>query len=368
MPNWRKRGTNAKRGNWRQRVLTTVLSIVALLPSAAALRAGDKSEPRKDPYDERPADKWPKNASIGPVSPARSLEAFRVRPGFTVELVVSEPLVQDPVAFEWGADGKLWVVEMGDYPLGIDGQGTPGGRVKYLEDTDGDGHYDKATVFLDKLNMPNGVLPWGKGVLITAAPDIFMPSTPTATAGPTCTKSCTAVSARAIRSTASMAWCAASTTGSICANGDSGGNITLDQDPQAIGHRRPRFPHPSRDGRDRNRGRKHAVPPQPRRLGRLVRQQQYQPALAVRPRRTLPAAKSAGLRGSKRGTTCRSSRGVARLSGQPDRDRGSTISERGQSLHLGLQRDRLSATSFSVPSSLATASSASRCTISSIAR
>jgi putative membrane-bound dehydrogenase-like protein len=119
------------------------------------------------------ADEGLKNVSVGPLPPERSLAAIRVRHGFTVELVAAEPLVRDPVAFEWGPDGKLWVVEMGDYPLGVDGKGKPGGRVKFLEDTNGDGRYDKATVFLDNLNFPNGILPWGKGVLITAAPDIL---------------------------------------------------------------------------------------------------------------------------------------------------------------------------------------------------
>ena len=45
-----------------------------------------------------------------------------MRPGFKVELVAHEPLVLDPVAFDWGADGKLWVVEMRDYPLGVNGK------------------------------------------------------------------------------------------------------------------------------------------------------------------------------------------------------------------------------------------------------
>jgi putative membrane-bound dehydrogenase-like protein len=106
-------------------------------------------------------------------SPEASLRCIQPRPGFDVELVVAEPMVQSPIAFAWGPDGKLWVVEMGDYPLGVDGKGKPGGRVKYLEDTTGTGRYDKMTVFLDGLSFPTGVMPWGKGVLVTCAPEIF---------------------------------------------------------------------------------------------------------------------------------------------------------------------------------------------------
>jgi len=106
-------------------------------------------------------------------TPQESLQCLQARDGFTVELVAAEPLVLDPVAFEWGADGKLWVAEMGDYPLGLDGQGKPGGVVRYLEDTDKDGKYDRSTVFLSGLNFPTGVMPWGKGVLVSAAPEIL---------------------------------------------------------------------------------------------------------------------------------------------------------------------------------------------------
>jgi putative membrane-bound dehydrogenase-like protein len=106
-------------------------------------------------------------------SPGASLKSIRVRPGFIVQQMAAEPLTMDPVAFNWGADGKLWVAEMGDYPNGLDGKGAPGGRVRILEDTDGDGIYDKSTLFIDGLNYANGVLPWRKGALITAAPDII---------------------------------------------------------------------------------------------------------------------------------------------------------------------------------------------------
>ena len=108
-----------------------------------------------------------------PLSPEQALQSMRPRPGFKVELVAAEPLVLDPIAFDWGADGRLWVVDMFDYPLGPRGDGKPGGKIKVLEDTDGDGRCDKATVFLDDVNFPTGLLPWRNGVLVAAAPEIF---------------------------------------------------------------------------------------------------------------------------------------------------------------------------------------------------
>ncbi|MES2707599.1 MAG: neutral/alkaline non-lysosomal ceramidase N-terminal domain-containing protein [Verrucomicrobiota bacterium] len=108
-----------------------------------------------------------------PVAAEESLKRITVKPGFTVSLVAAEPEITDPVAIDFGADGKLWVVEMRDYPSGMDGNGAPGGRVKFLEDKDGDGRYEKATVFVDGLPFPTGLLTWRNGVLITAAPDIL---------------------------------------------------------------------------------------------------------------------------------------------------------------------------------------------------
>ncbi len=106
-------------------------------------------------------------------SPEASRASIRVKPGFQVESVAQEPLVNDPIAFDWGADGRLWVVEMGDYPLGNDGKGKPGGVVRILEDTDKDGRYDRSTIFLEGLGFPTGLLPWRNGVIIACAPDIF---------------------------------------------------------------------------------------------------------------------------------------------------------------------------------------------------
>lgn len=124
---------------------------------------------RQDPATARPAT----SLESEPRSPAEGLKSIHVPEGFAVELVAAEPLVRDPVAIDWGADGRLWVAEMADYPNGMDDKGKPGGRIRVLKDTDGDGRFDESTLFLDGLNFPNGVMAWKKGALITAAPKII---------------------------------------------------------------------------------------------------------------------------------------------------------------------------------------------------
>ncbi len=106
-------------------------------------------------------------------TPQESLKALHVKSGFKAELVASEPLVQDPVFIDWDARGRMWVVEMADYPFHERHGETHAGRVKVLEDTNDDGIYDKATVFLDDLQYPNGLACWKNGVFIASVPDVF---------------------------------------------------------------------------------------------------------------------------------------------------------------------------------------------------
>ncbi len=133
----------------------------------------ENTDKAKDLVEQRSFATWLKDVEPEAKSPAASLRALRTRPGFAIELVAAEPLVVDPVAFDWGPDGRMWVAEMRDYPSGMDGEGKAGGVIKCLEDTDGDGHYDRATDFLTDVPFPNGVKVWRKGVIITAAPDII---------------------------------------------------------------------------------------------------------------------------------------------------------------------------------------------------
>ncbi len=123
------------------------------------------------------ADKPPRAAAFSvpqPLVPAESLKKIHLPEGYHAEIMAAEPLLLDPVAFDWDERGRLWVVEMADYPLGMDGKGKPGGRVRVLEDTDGDGRFDKSTIFADGLNFPNGILTWRDGVIVTAAPNVLL--------------------------------------------------------------------------------------------------------------------------------------------------------------------------------------------------
>ena len=89
--------------------------------------------------------------------------------GFRIEVFAAEPLIQDPVAMEIDEQGRVYVVEMIGYPLDTGRTG----RLKLLEDSDGDGLPDRSTVFADGLMLPTGVLRWKQGVLVTDAPEIW---------------------------------------------------------------------------------------------------------------------------------------------------------------------------------------------------
>lgn len=102
-------------------------------------------------------------------TPASALAAIQLADEtLDVELVAAEPDVIDPVAMAWDEAGRMYVAEMRDYPLG-----PAGGTVRLLEDRDGDGRYEKATVFAEGLAFPNSVMPWRGGVFVSAAPDIL---------------------------------------------------------------------------------------------------------------------------------------------------------------------------------------------------
>jgi mono/diheme cytochrome c family protein/glucose/arabinose dehydrogenase len=117
-----------------------------------------------NPQNRNKPDKGPSPA----LTPGQELSSFQLEKGLKIQLVASEPMVQDPVVTTFDADGRLWVVEMRGFMPAIDGSGEnePVGRVSVLEDTSGDGVMDVSRIYLDSLVMPRAIaLVWG-GALV----------------------------------------------------------------------------------------------------------------------------------------------------------------------------------------------------------
>ena len=98
----------------------------------------------------------------GMLTPEEELTTFDLAPGYIAELVAAEPDVQEPVLTVFDGNGVMYVAEMRSYMQDVAGTGTKtmkNGRVKRLEDTNGDGRMDKVTVFIDGLNLPRAILP-----------------------------------------------------------------------------------------------------------------------------------------------------------------------------------------------------------------
>ncbi len=138
-------------------------SIISLCFALLAVaQQGDGDGTRMDPV-------VPEN--LIPPSPVLSvseaLKSFRLAPGFVIEPVAAEPLVEKPVCLDFDAAGRMWVCEMRGYMPDIDGKGekTPEGRIVILEDTNSDGKADKRTVFLEKLLLPRALCVYEDGVL-----------------------------------------------------------------------------------------------------------------------------------------------------------------------------------------------------------
>lgn len=108
-----------------------------------------------------------------PLSPEQALKSFLLNEEFRIELYASEPYVTDPVELVFDENGRAWVAEMRDYPEDPPPGKPARGRIRRLEDRDGDGRVDRSTIFAEGLLQVTSLLPWKGGLMVTAAPDIL---------------------------------------------------------------------------------------------------------------------------------------------------------------------------------------------------
>jgi putative membrane-bound dehydrogenase-like protein len=102
-----------------------------------------------------------------PLSPQESAKLWEVDGDFEIQLVASEPVTCDPVDVVWDAKGRMFVAEMGDYPIPVEDGGPFLSRIRLLSDTNGDGVMDEAVTWASGLDHVQGLLPMNGGILAT---------------------------------------------------------------------------------------------------------------------------------------------------------------------------------------------------------
>ncbi len=147
-----------KRLSWQAGVLTFSLLIITCTTQ--------KSTPPPEQADTKAA--FNPTPSPAFLSPEESLKTFQLPKGYRLELVASEPMVEEPVAIAWDGNGRMYVAEMLTYmqDANASGEQEPRSRISLLEDTNNDGKMDKSTVFIDNLLLPRMIQCVGDELLV----------------------------------------------------------------------------------------------------------------------------------------------------------------------------------------------------------
>ena len=146
------------KGRW---VSLLVSCALAMLAASAELFA---SEPAQQPA-----------SANAPVPPKEATARIKVPDGFTVTQFAAEPDVVQPIAMTIDHRGRLWVVENYAYPIWLGGP-TGRDRVLIFEDADGDGHFDRRTVFYEHGTNFTGIELGFGGVWVCSTPNLlFIP-------------------------------------------------------------------------------------------------------------------------------------------------------------------------------------------------
>lgn len=155
--------------------MKTLSKIAILTLSSSSLllaQAGDNHKRDGKQKDPIPADQIPPSPYL---SLNDALKSFTVAPGFTIEPVAVGEFVHKAIAMKFDSDGRIWTVEMRNYMTDVSGseESKPGGRIRILEDTNGDGKIDTATTFLDNLHLPRAIALTEDGCLYTSGETLY---------------------------------------------------------------------------------------------------------------------------------------------------------------------------------------------------
>ncbi|MGH9374135.1 MAG: DUF7133 domain-containing protein, partial [Vicinamibacterales bacterium] len=107
------------------------------------------------------------------LTPEEQQARFLLPPGYRIEPILHDPLIQSPVGVTFDGSGRMYVLEMRSYMQDAEGSNSraPISRISRHEDTNGDGTYDRSTVFADDLVMPRTAFPLQDGVILVLETD-----------------------------------------------------------------------------------------------------------------------------------------------------------------------------------------------------
>jgi mono/diheme cytochrome c family protein/glucose/arabinose dehydrogenase len=129
---------------------------------------GPGAAPEADNPANANADLSPKPPVV-PLSPAEQTKQFWLPPGYRMEPVLADPIIEDPGQIAFDGNGRMFVVELRGYFQTPEGNDLipQVGRISMHEDRDNDGSYEHHSVFVDKLVFPRFVTPFGANTILT---------------------------------------------------------------------------------------------------------------------------------------------------------------------------------------------------------
>ena len=106
---------------------------------------------------------------IAPRTAREQASTFLLPAGYRMELVASDPDINNPAVIEWDGNGRMYVSEFRSYMRDADatGEHEPTSRISRWESTKGDGVYDRHTVFVDNVLFPRMILPIDRNCILT---------------------------------------------------------------------------------------------------------------------------------------------------------------------------------------------------------
>jgi putative membrane-bound dehydrogenase-like protein len=162
-PSRKREGEGSVIASWKLTQLVFALLLLALPANAA------------EPENHLPK-KQHKDSDAPFLKPAEAVAKMSIPDGFEVSVFASEPDIAEPIAFCFDDRGRMWVAENFNYQTRRQHTDEQVSRIQILEDTNGDGVFDKKKTFTDKLTFTSGLACGFGGVFVGSPPNLtFIP-------------------------------------------------------------------------------------------------------------------------------------------------------------------------------------------------